>query len=271
MKHSFPAAVLMTVCAVSLVSCGSMRQSHRINGISKADTSMMYDRYMGRIIFLDKASGTEGSRIYHSIIPDPDAYIRAVARTVLQTLYFSPHDSIPPCRTLRYTIEDVDGISAKDGGGGDVSIFYSTRHVERSFEHHDTARVDFETRGVLLHELTHAFQLEPQGIGSYGNNRTFWAFIEGMADAVRVACNGFHGEKDRPKGGSYKDAYRHTGYFFNWVREHKDKDFLRKMNRSTLEVVPWSWDGAVQYALGNDYTMDELWREYQLAVGDIKK
>lgn len=44
----------------------------------------------------------------------------------------------------------------------------------------------FETRGVLLHELTHAYQLEPQGIGSYGTNRVFWAFIEGMADAVRV-------------------------------------------------------------------------------------
>ena len=41
------------------------------------------------------------------------------------------------------------------------------------------------------------------------------------------------------------------------------------MNRSTLEVIPWSWDGAVQYALGTQYTMDGLWHEYQLAVGDI--
>lgn len=43
----------------------------------------------------------------------------------------------------------------------------------------------FSKRAVLLHELTHAYQLEPQGIGSYGTNRVFWAFIEGMADAVR--------------------------------------------------------------------------------------
>ena len=55
----------------------------------------------------------------------------------------------------------------------------------------DTAKLFFETRGVLLHELTHAYQLEPQGIGSYGTNRVFWAFIEGMADAVRVANGGF--------------------------------------------------------------------------------
>lgn len=44
--------------------------------------------------------------------------------------------------------------------------------------------MDFETQGVLLHELTHAYQLEPQGIGSYGTNKVFWAFIEGMAVPV---------------------------------------------------------------------------------------
>lgn len=85
--------------------------------------------------------------------------------------------------------------------------------------------MDFETRGVLLHELTHAYQLEPQGIGSYGTNKVFWAFIEGMADAVRIANGGFHGENDRPKGGNYMDGYRCAGYFFVWLRDNKDPDF----------------------------------------------
>ena len=65
-----------------------------------------------------------------------------------------------------------------------------------------------------MHELTHAYQLEPQGIGSYGTNRVFWAFIEGMADAVRVANGGFDGPNARPKGGNYMDGYRTAGYFF---------------------------------------------------------
>jgi hypothetical protein len=34
--------------------------------------------------------------------------------------------------------------------------------------------------------LTHAYQLEPQGIGDYSNNKVFWAYVEGEADAVRV-------------------------------------------------------------------------------------
>lgn len=230
-----------------------------------------WDRHLNQIVFVDEAPQSRGSDIYHRLIPDPDAYIRRVAREVMQCLYFTPGDSIPQLRRLRYIIKDDPGISAKGGGNGFVEIFYSTRHVEKSFADDDTARVDFETRGVLLHELTHAFQLEPQGIGAYGQNPVVWQLIEGTADAVRVACGGFHGEADRPRGGSYTDGYRHIGYFFDWLRRTKDKDFIRKINRSCLEVVPWSWDAAMTYALGRSCTIDALWHEYQIAVGDLKE
>ena len=187
----------------------------------------------------------------------------------MRTLYNTPKDSITPVYKIHYTLENTDGISAKGGGDGDVTIFYSTQHIEKSFAERDTAKLFFETRGVLLHELTHAYQLEPQGIGSYGTNRVFWAFIEGMADAVRVANGGF-GPDARPKGGNYMDGYRTAGYFFVWLKDHKDPEFLRKFNHSTLEVVPWSFDGAIKYCLGNTYNVDDLWREYQIAVGDIQ-
>ena len=238
--------------------------------LSQLPSRSPWDRHLGQIIFVNEAPASSGSTIYHALIPDPDAYIRRVANEVLQTLYFSPADSIPQLHRLRYILKDDPGISAKGGGNGFVEIFYSTRHVEKSFANNDTARVDFETRGVLLHELTHAFQLEPQGIGSYGTNPVFWQIIEGTADAVRVACGGFHDETDRPRGGSYTNGYRHVGYFFDWLRRTKDKDFIRKINRSCIEVVPWSWDKAMSYALGRHCTADELWHEYQVAVGDIK-
>lgn len=230
-----------------------------------------WNAHLGDIRFVDRNPESKGSQIYHALIPDPEAYIRSVAREVMKQLYFSPKDSIPMCLDLTYVLKNDKGISAKSGGGGHVSIFYSTNWVARSFGRGDTAAVDFETRGVLLHELTHAFQLEPQGIGHYGGpNPGFWELVEGMADAVRVAAGGFHGEKDRPKGGSVHKGYRYVGYFLNWVKDHKDKDFIRKMNRSCLKVVPWSWDGAVRYALGKRYTLDSLWHEYQVAVGDVQ-
>lgn len=215
-------------------------------------TITVWDRYnVGSVLFEDKAPETAGSDIYRRIIPRPESYIKEQARTVLATLYTSPKDSIPRVYQIHYTLEDIEGVSAKSGGNGYVSIFYSTR-------------------GVLLHELTHAYQLEPQGVGSYGDSSTFRAFIEGMADAVRIANGGFEGPSARPKGGSYMDGYRTTGYFLVWLRDHKDAEFLRKFNRSALEVVSWSFDGAVKHILGQDCNIDQLWREYQIAVGDIQ-
>ena len=82
---------------------------------------------------------------------------------------------------------------------------------------------------------------------------------------------GFYGEKDRPKGGHYMNGYRHAGYFFVWIRDNYDADFLRKFNQSTLHVVPWSFDGAIKSILGEEYDIESLWHEYQVAVGDIKE
>ena len=86
-----------------------------------------------------------------------------------------------------------------------------------------------------------------------------------------VLCHeGFDGPNARPKGGNYMDGYRTAGYFFVWLRDNKDPEFLRKFNRSTLEVIPWSFDGAIKHVLGDEYNIDELWHEYQVAVGDIQ-
>lgn len=118
------------------------------------DNSDVWKEYnTGAVLFEDKAPETLGSDIYHRIIPDAESYIKEQARTVLATLYNSPEDSIPAVHKIHYTLEDINGISAKGGGNGDVTIFYSTRHIEKSFAANDTAKLFFETRGVLLHEF----------------------------------------------------------------------------------------------------------------------
>lgn len=90
-----------------------------------------------------------------------------------------------------------------------------------------------------------------------------WQMLYGLP------TGGGFGPDARPKGGNYMDGYRTTGYFFVWLRDHKDKEFLRKINRNTLEIVPWSFDAAIKHVLGEEYNIDELWREYQIAVGDL--
>ncbi len=250
---------LIVLLAALTTACG-------VNSQKNAD----WEGYnVGEVIFEDQAPESEGSKIYAKIIKDPDAYIKEQAREVLATLYYSPADSIPPVEHIYYTLEDVDGISAKGGEGVDAYVFYSTRHIERSYVGNNAEKVLFETRGVLLHELTHVYQLSPQGVGTYDDNRVHWCFIEGMADAVRVANGGFVPE-DRPKGGNYMDGYRTTGFFLVWLRDNKDPDFLRKFNASTLSVIPWSFNGAIKQIFGEKADIDELWHEYQVAVGDIK-
>lgn len=248
-----------------LISCNDKKESDEV---VETTTDMWADYNVGDVDFKDLSPETKGSAIYHAIVPNPEKYIAEQARKVLKTLYFSPEDSIPGIETICYNFKDYDGVSAKSGEPPVITIDYSTQWVEKSFVNNDTARVDYETRGVLYHELTHGFQLEPQGIGTYGTNKTFWAMIEGVADAVRL-LNGCFKPEDRPKGGHYTDGYKTTGFFLAWLTDNKDSDFLRKFNQSTLKVIPWSFDGAIKYALGEDQSIDALWEEYQKAMGDI--
>jgi len=114
----------------------------------------------GEVIFRDESPLSEGSGIYHRIITNPISYIQENARRVLQTLYWSPSDpNLPKLQRIIYTLKDYDGVSEKYGSGDHVGIRYSTRWIERSFAGGDTMRLDYETRGVLYHELTHAYQL----------------------------------------------------------------------------------------------------------------
>ena len=227
-----------------------------------------------KINFSIQSPETEGAKIYTNIVKDPDTYITENARRVLQTLYFSPKDSIPNITDIDYVVRNFDGISYKSGGGKRVRIDYSTDWIEKSFKNNDTLKLDYETRGVIYHELTHAFQHCPEGAGVYDGKSPCWAFIEGTADAVRVACGCFEQDfasKDRPRGGNWMSGYRITGYFLYWLSKNKDKDFIKKFNRTALEVNPWSFDAAMKHILGDkpENSIESLWNEYQTAVGDI--
>lgn len=212
-----------------------------------------------------------GSMLYFSIVEDPQTFIHIQSRKVLDKLYFTPEDEfIPQVNYLEYVLDNFNGVSYCGGGGGMKLIALSNQYVEQYYNSYGAKALVQENRGVLYHELTHAFQLEPQGCGDYSSSKVFHSCIEGMADAVRTLCGGFPNESDRPKGGHYLDSYRYTGFFIVWLVNNKDKDFLRKFNLSTQYVIPWSFDGAIKYILGEQYNVDDLWTEYLKAMGDIQ-
>lgn len=203
---------------------------------------------------------TKGASIYTDLVQDPDAYIKYHAEKVAEILFYTAKDTMNDVQTIQYTLKDYDGVSAKSGNPPVISIVYSTQHIEKSAAE-SLYKLDFETRGVLYHELVHAYQFEPKGIGSYSTNKEFWACIEGMADAVRAEA-GFFDWSTRKPGGNWMDGYRTTGFFFQWLTT-KDPDAIRKLHLTVRDLEVWSFDKAIKSIFGEDSSIEGMWNEYQ--------
>lgn len=199
-------------------------------------------------------------------LPNPQAFLQNISKTVEETLYFEkePRRAV---HSIRLVFKPFDGVAAKSNAGADVTIDFSTKWANKVLDESGADALKAELRGVLLHEITHAWQLEPQGIGNYSNSKVFWAFIEGMADAVRRSNGGFNTTSSKPApNATYLDGYQTTGNFLVWVQNQYDPDFLRKMNSSTRILAeqskPWSFDLAVKFSLGQEHSIDALWASY---------
>lgn len=212
---------------------------------------------------------SEGSQIYKAIVPDCEELVNIASRKVLDCLYGDPNNSLIPRQAeMDYVLEDFDGISYNVGSGRRIVL--SNQYLAQYYRTHGAEAMIKENIGILAHEVTHSYQLQALGCGGYQQGTVFHAFIEGTADAVRVLCGGFPNESDRPKGGHYMNSYRYTGFFLAWLVKNKDENFLRKFNMSAHYINPWSFDAGIKYALGENYNVDDLWTEYQKAMGDIK-
>lgn len=206
------------------------------------------------------APETKGAAIYADLVQDPDTYLKYHACKVAEILFYTAKDTMNDVQTIHYTLKDYDGVSAKSGNPPAIYIEYSTRHIEKS-ANESLYKLDFETRGVLYHELVHAYQFEPKGIGSYSTNKEFWACIEGMADAVR-AESGFFDMSTRKPGGNWMDGYRTTGFFIQWLKT-KDPDAIRKFHLTVRDLDVWSFDKAIKCIFGEESGIESMWNEYQ--------
>lgn len=105
--------------------------------------------------------------------------------------------------------------------------------------------------GMVVHELTHVAQ-------SYSNGGPGW-LVEGIADYIRIVH--FEPQDPRPKLtrlASYKDAYKTTAMFLDWIEKHHATGFVVRMNAS-LRQGKYS-DELWSKLTGK--TVDELWRQF---------
>ncbi|MBR5802092.1 MAG: secretion protein, partial [Alistipes sp.] len=99
---------LVGMTLMSSLVAGEAIASSGAGKVKPLNTKKWQKYDVGRIRFHDKAPQSEGSKIYHRLIAEPETYISEQARTVLATLYFSPKDSITPVRSIYYTLEDKE-------------------------------------------------------------------------------------------------------------------------------------------------------------------
>ena len=221
------------------------------------DTDFIYPE----IYFDDKDNNqTTGAQIFNRIVPDKTAYMQPICRDVARMLYFSPSEVVVNTG-LRFEIEDRDGVAYKAGSPPVITINLSTRHVENVFNRNQNdLDVELEIYGIMNHEMVHGYQTEPKGAGVYDGQSEFWAVIEGLADAVRIRA-GYHQDRS-PSNTNRKwlQGYTGTGFFYNWIANNYDDDFLRKLNLSGRTINPWSFDKAAQEIIGKN--AQTLWDEY---------
>ncbi len=103
--------------------------------------------------------------------------------------------------------------------------------------------------GMVVHELTHVVQ-------SYPGGGTGW-LVEGIADYIRIVH--FEPQAPRPKLtrlASYKDAYKTTAMFLEWIEKQHAPGLVVKMN-SALRKGEHT-DAMWQTLTGR--TVDDLWK-----------
>lgn len=208
------------------------------------------------------------------------AYYTQILQIVLSSIYNSTVDAgQQPVSWIKCILGKMDypGAVAYVSGDSEGPLMrLSSKYVEQvSTGAVSMEDATFEIRGVLIHEFSHLVQKT----GAVGSNQP--SCIEGMADAIRSACGGVtdanrisgalnagvYYDENRKSGDTpcpyvWQMPYGTSGYFMNWLRTY-DGDFLRKMT-ITIEKMgsQWSLEKAVQYILGENYKMEDLWNEY---------
>ncbi|MFG6449691.1 basic secretory protein-like protein [Roseateles sp. BYS180W] len=207
-----------------------------------------------------KNDGSPGAELFKQLVPDAQAYILAIGSQVVQTLYRHPSE-VPAFGRMELRIErwqdEPKGIAWKAGSPAEgivvnVNAFYLERYAAKG------GNVAQEVRGILFHEMTHAYQ-HYEGMAG--------AALEGVADWVRFKA-GYQPESLRKPGGHWTDGYKTTSFFFAWLETHRGHaDFAPCFNATAKpsgarQVSPWSWEAAVAACTGGA-ALGTLWQDYQ--------
>nr|WP_321408454.1 basic secretory protein-like protein [uncultured Carboxylicivirga sp.] len=212
------------------------------------------------IKFIAEDSTSEGALLFNELVPNTDSLFNDCILKVCKKLY-KEQSEIPQKKIFEFHLRNTQGVAATGGNDSIIDMFLNTNYVAGFYQSHNKDKKETLTEiiGVLIHELTHAYQHSPIGAGGYVGGSEHFSCIEGMADATRLTT-GYIEQKFRKPGGHWNDGYKTTGFFIGWMME-QNPDFLYQFNQSTLSIIPWSWEKATQQIMNK--SVADLWIAYQ--------
>lgn len=195
-----------------------------------------------------------------------EEFVQSCCLVIAKSLYYTVDEANDHnLRTIKYKLNEGGSLSYKGGSPPNIEIGFDMNYLnDFASSHTDKVSAD-EIYGVLCHELCHGYQNEPRNCGEYKSGDEYFGFIEGTADFCRLATGGFNPKRYPGKGGTWTDGYNTTAFFYQWIKNGRDSDFLRKMNRTAVDIDPWSIDAVTKELFGSSAL--SLWALYQKAIG----
>lgn len=135
------------------------------------------------------------------------------------------------------------GVAHATGGKITISAAYVRGHPD--------------DHGMVIHELTHVVQAYPPGGPGW--------LVEGIADYIRIVH--FEPQAPRPKVtrlSSYKEGYKTTAIFLEWVEKHHGPGLVEKLN-AALRAGTYHEDLWLKIT---GRTLEECWLDFAKTLGE---
>jgi hypothetical protein len=219
------------------------------------------------VTFTDNARALEGSAIFQAAIPDVVGMMKEQSLAICKQIYADNLDPRVNFTKLNLQLnDDPNGVAWKAGSPPEITIGISAQYITSFYYKYnkDLSLVLKEVRGILAHEGAHGYQWAPKNCGAYDGSSTFWAFIEGEADAVRAELTNWTPARQPSRGGSWMDGYTRTGFFLAWCKKNKKPTFLIELNHAARDMPTFTWEAAFQQILGQ--SVQQTWNEYQATL-----
>lgn len=195
---------------------------------------------------------TQGVALFNELVPNKEEYIFAICKAVAKFLYKTPEE-VPHFEKLTFRVESFGGVAWKDGEPPHITVAVSSDYLVKY--NAEGGNIAEEVKGILFHELTHAYQhSSAQDLSS----------IEGVADLVRY-LSGYMSLDYRKVGGEYTSSYKITGFFYDWIQAvYQDQcDFLYELNQTASPANNGEWSLESAFIKITGKTPEVLWAQYQ--------